>query len=194
MQRLLDKHPLPVLFMRSVIQTLTLYPRLLNFTMNILQRLITKNVWNQKKVWEGFIKCVQRTVPVSLQILLQLPPEPLRSVFTLCPELKTALRDHINNCNDQQRLLVPATLTKVINEQIIPQTKPSTDSTTDEIPASQIDQVALKVDEVAPKMEEEVGSKADEEVPKMEEKMAKSGQDYEEKKIDDEKMDAEEET
>ena len=142
------------------------------------------------------------------------PQNHLRSVFTLCPELKGALRDHINNCNDQQRLLVPATLTKVINEQIIPHPKASTDSRTDEVLTSKIDQVAPKVDEevvskvdgevvskvdgeVVSKVDGEVVSKVDGEVvSKMEEKMTESGQDSEEgKKIDEEeKMDAEEET
>lgn len=40
----MEIHPLPVLLMRTVIQSLALYPGLIGFVMNILQRLIIKQV------------------------------------------------------------------------------------------------------------------------------------------------------
>lgn len=43
-QQLIDQTPLPILLMRTVIQALNLYPRLIGFVMNILQRLIMKQV------------------------------------------------------------------------------------------------------------------------------------------------------
>ena len=45
--------------MRTVIQSLGMYPRLSGFVMNILQRLIVKQVWKFPKVWEGFVKCCE---------------------------------------------------------------------------------------------------------------------------------------
>jgi len=44
MQHLMEQNPLPTLLMRTVIQSLSLYPRLIGFVMNILQRLIMKQV------------------------------------------------------------------------------------------------------------------------------------------------------
>jgi Symplekin tight junction protein C terminal len=44
MQSLMEQSPLPTLFMRTVIQSMALYPRLIGFIMNILQRLIQKQV------------------------------------------------------------------------------------------------------------------------------------------------------
>ena len=44
MQQLIEVVPLPTLFMRTVIQSLSMYPKLLGFILNILQRLITKQV------------------------------------------------------------------------------------------------------------------------------------------------------
>ena len=44
MQQLMDQSPLPMLLMRTVIQSLTMYPRLGGFVMNILSRLIMKQV------------------------------------------------------------------------------------------------------------------------------------------------------
>lgn len=44
MQQLMEQSPLPMLLMRTVIQSLTMYPRLGGFVMNILSRLIVKQV------------------------------------------------------------------------------------------------------------------------------------------------------
>lgn len=43
-QNLMDISPLPTLLMRTVIQAISFYPRLIGFGMNILQRLILKQV------------------------------------------------------------------------------------------------------------------------------------------------------
>ncbi|TRY59890.1 hypothetical protein DNTS_008121 [Danionella cerebrum] len=67
MQQLMEQTPLPILLMRTVIQSLTMYPRLAGF------------VWKYPKVWEGFVKCCQRTKPQSYNVLLQLPPAQLMS-------------------------------------------------------------------------------------------------------------------
>lgn len=47
MQQLMEQNPLPILLMRTVIQSLTMYPRLGGFVMNILSRLIVKQVGHQ---------------------------------------------------------------------------------------------------------------------------------------------------
>lgn len=70
--------------------------------MNILQRLILKQVWKQKKVWEGFIKCCQRTKPQSFQVLLQLPAPQLAEVFQECPDMKNPMRNHVMNFTENQ--------------------------------------------------------------------------------------------
>lgn len=44
MQQLMEQSPLPILLMRTVIQSLSMYPRLGGFVMNILSRLIVKQV------------------------------------------------------------------------------------------------------------------------------------------------------
>lgn len=107
MQQLMEQNPLPTLFMRTVLQSLSLYPRLIGFVMNILQRLILKQVWKQKKVWEGFIKCCQRTKPQSFQVLLQLPAAQLHNVFETCPDLKEPLCQHIDSFTDHQKAHIP---------------------------------------------------------------------------------------
>lgn len=114
MQRLMEQNPLPTLLMRTVIQSHSLYPKLIGFVMNILQQLIQKQIWKQKKVWEGFIKCCQRTKPQSFAILLQLPAPQLTTVFRSSPDLKLALRQHVSSFTDSQQSHVPPSILEVI--------------------------------------------------------------------------------
>jgi len=59
-------------------------------------------VWKQKKVWEGFIKCCQRTKPQSFQVLLQLPPPQLSDVLTTSPDLQQPLLSHVMAFTENQ--------------------------------------------------------------------------------------------
>uniref|UniRef100_A0A671P0P9 Symplekin-like n=1 Tax=Sinocyclocheilus anshuiensis TaxID=1608454 RepID=A0A671P0P9_9TELE len=102
MQQLMEQTPLPILLMRTVIQSLSMYPRLAGFVMNILARLILKQVWKYPKVWEGFVKCCQRTKPQSYNVLLQLPPPQLASVFERCPEMREPLLQHVHSFTPHQ--------------------------------------------------------------------------------------------
>lgn len=114
LQQLMDQTPLPTLLMRTVIQGLGSYPRLSGFVMNILQRLILKQVWKHKVVWEGFIKCCQRTKPQSFAVLVQLPAPQLTEVLTTCPELRAPLQEHLNTFTEAQRMHVPVAVQEII--------------------------------------------------------------------------------
>uniref|UniRef100_A0A4W3JNA8 Symplekin scaffold protein n=1 Tax=Callorhinchus milii TaxID=7868 RepID=A0A4W3JNA8_CALMI len=118
MQQLMEQNPLPMLLMRTVIQSLTMYPRLGGFVMNILARLIMKQVWKYPKVWEGFIKCCQRTKPQSFQVLLQLPPTQLASVFEKCTELREPLLTHVRSFTPHQQNHIPKSIMTVLEANI----------------------------------------------------------------------------
>lgn len=114
MQQLMEQSPLPMLLMRTVIQSLTMYPRLGGFVMNILARLIMKQVWKYPKVWEGFIKCCQRTKPQSFQVILQLPPQQLSAVFDKCPELREPLLAHVRSFTPHQQAHIPNSIMTIL--------------------------------------------------------------------------------
>nr|XP_061799753.1 symplekin-like [Nerophis lumbriciformis] len=114
MQQLMELNPLPMLLMRTVIQSLTMYPRLCGFVMNILSRLIIKQVWRYPKVWEGFVKCCQRTKPQSYSVLLQLPHSQLSSVFERCPEMREPLLHHVRSFTPHQQAHIPASIMAVL--------------------------------------------------------------------------------
>jgi symplekin len=61
----------------------------------LLSRLITKKIWTNPPLWEGFIRCAKVTAPASFGALLQLPKDQLRELVDKQPSLKSGLRDHV---------------------------------------------------------------------------------------------------
>lgn len=114
MQRLVEQEPLPTLLMRTVILSLNNFPRLKTLVLNnILQKLILRQVWNYRKVWEGFIRCCQRMQ--CHQMLLQLPPTQLKAFLDECPDMRPQLVAFLQQ-DEQHLTLVPRSLMDVIFE------------------------------------------------------------------------------
>lgn len=104
LQHLVEQTPLPLLFMRTVIQALQACPKLKGFVMSLLMRLISKKVWTDDKMWLGFIKCAQMTVPQSLDVLLKLPVEQLADALQRGPSLHDPLRDLMSRGSNKLHL------------------------------------------------------------------------------------------
>ncbi|XP_047132295.1 symplekin isoform X1 [Hydra vulgaris] len=114
-QQLMEISPIPTLFMRTVIQSFGMCPRLVGFVMNILSKLISKQVWKYPKVWQGFVKCCQMTKPQSYPVLLKLPPNQLESVFEISPEMKEPLIKHIESLTANQRSHIPKAILQLLD-------------------------------------------------------------------------------
>ncbi|XP_071796722.1 symplekin-like [Asterias amurensis] len=114
MQQLMEQTTIPTLLMRTVIQSLGMYPRLSGFVMNILQRLIVKQVWKFPKVWEGFVKCCERTKPQSFQVLLQLSVEQLKNVFEMSPDMRIPMLQHVQTFTPHQQKHIPPPIMTVL--------------------------------------------------------------------------------
>ncbi|KAF8074984.1 Symplekin tight junction protein C terminal-domain-containing protein [Lyophyllum atratum] len=96
MQQIMDEPVLPVLFLRTVIQAVTTYKSLVGFvSTTLLSRLITKKIWTNAPLWEGFIRCAKVIAPASFGALLQLPKDQLRELVDKQPSLKSGLRDFV---------------------------------------------------------------------------------------------------
>ncbi|KAL4029594.1 hypothetical protein IC575_007814 [Cucumis melo] len=86
LSQMVEQTPLPLLFMRTVIQAIDAFPTLVDFVMEILSKLVNRQVWRMPKLWFGFLKCAFQTQPHSFRVLLQLPP----------PQLENALNKYVN--------------------------------------------------------------------------------------------------
>ncbi|KAK6943496.1 Symplekin C-terminal [Dillenia turbinata] len=94
LNQLVVQIPLPLLFMRTVLQAIGAFLALVDFILDILSRLVTKQIWKYPKLWVGFLKCAQLTQPQSFSVLLQLPPAQLENALTRIAALKAPLIAH----------------------------------------------------------------------------------------------------
>ncbi|KAK3018031.1 hypothetical protein RJ639_004521 [Escallonia herrerae] len=99
LNQLVEHIPLPLLFMRTVLQAIGAFPSLVDFIMEILSRLVNKQIWKHPKLWVGFLKCALLTKPQSFAVLLQLPPAQLENALNRTPALKAPLIAHANQIN-----------------------------------------------------------------------------------------------
>ncbi len=75
---------------------MTTYKSLVGFvSTTLLSRLITKKIWTNPPLWEGFIRCAKVIGPASFGALLQLPKDQLRDVVDKQPTLRTGLKDYV---------------------------------------------------------------------------------------------------
>ncbi|GBE86574.1 hypothetical protein SCP_0904530 [Sparassis crispa] len=96
LNQLVDEPVLPTLFLRTVIQAVTTYRSLVgSVSTTLLTRLITKKIWTNPPLWEGFIRCAKLLAPASFGALLQLPKDQLRELVEKQPSLKAGLRDYV---------------------------------------------------------------------------------------------------
>eukprot|EP00257_Ricinus_communis_P017024 XP_015575361.1 uncharacterized protein LOC8288069 [Ricinus communis] len=96
LNQMVDQTPLPLLFMRTVIQAIDAFPTLVDFVMEILSKLVTRQVWKMPKLWVGFLKCVSQARPHSFRVLLQLPPPLLESAMSKHSNLRGPLAAFAN--------------------------------------------------------------------------------------------------
>ncbi|KAM0023971.1 putative armadillo-like helical, symplekin, symplekin/Pta1 [Helianthus debilis subsp. tardiflorus] len=96
LNQMVDQTPLPLLFMRTVIQAIDAFPKLVDFVMEILSKLVNKQVWRMPKLWVGFLKCISQTQPHSFRVLLQLPSPQLEGALNKYGSLRGPLASYAN--------------------------------------------------------------------------------------------------
>ncbi|KAL3327936.1 hypothetical protein AABB24_035555 [Solanum stoloniferum] len=104
LNQLVEQIPLPLLFMRTVLQAIGAFPSLVDFIMEILSRLVSKQIWKYPKLWVGFVKCALLTRPQSFGVLLQLPPAQLENALGRTPALRAPLVAHASQAHIKSSL------------------------------------------------------------------------------------------
>ncbi|KAJ4796777.1 Symplekin [Rhynchospora pubera] len=99
LNQMVEKTPLPLLFMRTVIQTIDAFPSLVDFVMSLLSKLVSKQIWKMPKLYAGFLKCVYQTQPHSFPVLLELPFTQLENVLVKHANLRAPLAAYVINKN-----------------------------------------------------------------------------------------------
>ncbi|VAH25874.1 unnamed protein product [Triticum turgidum subsp. durum] len=104
LNQLVEQIPLPLLFMRTVMQAISAFPALVDFVMEIMSRLVNKQIWKYPKLWVGFLKCAILIKPQSYGVLLQLPAPQLENALNKNPLLKAPLVEHASQPNVRSTL------------------------------------------------------------------------------------------
>ncbi|KAF9114409.1 hypothetical protein BGX27_010880 [Mortierella sp. AM989] len=105
LQQLLDQPTIPSLFMRTVIQAITLYKNLVGFVNSmILAKLINRKIWTRPVLWKGFVRCAKLMQPTSSSVLASLPKPQLKEVLTMEPSLREPVEAYIKAKSSGRRI------------------------------------------------------------------------------------------
>lgn len=81
LQRLSERQDLPVLYMRTVLNALTAFPQLTTMVAKtLLPALVTRRVWENWPLWQGFVIACYRTKPLSYEVIVTLPVAQLEQI------------------------------------------------------------------------------------------------------------------
>ncbi|KAL1405143.1 hypothetical protein Q8F55_008768 [Vanrija albida] len=99
MQRIVDQPtPIPVIFVRTIIQAVTTYKSLIPFVANnVVPKLVAKRVWEQPKLWDGFVRLLRPLGQATFNALLQMPVERIHEVVEKQPTLRAPLKTFLSN-------------------------------------------------------------------------------------------------
>jgi len=88
LQQMVEQSPVPLLFMRSVIQTAQTAPQLHGFIIDLLSKMVLRQTWKtDARLWEGVLRCAKQLAPRSFAIYLQLPATQLKAALAQYPDL-----------------------------------------------------------------------------------------------------------
>ncbi|KAJ7961230.1 symplekin [Quillaja saponaria] len=134
LNQLVEQIPLPLLFMRTVLQAIGAFPTLVDFIMEILSRLVSKQIWKYPKLWVGFLKCAQLTKPQSFSVLLQLPPAQLENALNRSAALKAALKEPLIAHATQPSIQATLPRSVLVVLGIVPDSQTSSQAQTSQAP------------------------------------------------------------
>jgi symplekin len=82
LSHMVDRTPLPKLFMRTAMLAETAHPSLKEFSLELLEKLAKRKVWTMDRgVWEGFARSVKKAAPRSFPVLATLPADKTKEIL-----------------------------------------------------------------------------------------------------------------
>lgn len=117
--RLISINPWPPMLLRTFIQALTLHrSALTGLIVGLLARLVAGAVWEQRILWEGFIRCVRTLGASSHALLLQLPEEQLAGLLEAIPEMRPPFLTYLRQQSSAIRIKYGSLLTASMEDDI----------------------------------------------------------------------------
>lgn len=136
LNQLVEQTPLPMLFMRTVILAVGSFRSLVSFVMEILSRLVSKQIWKWPNLWIGFLKCADQTQPHSFPVLLQLPAPQLEKALHKHPNLRVPLTAHANKPTVRSTLPRPTLVVLGLLQDALPSEMASSGQVVPDVPST----------------------------------------------------------
>ena len=115
LQQMAEQVPVPLLLMRSVIQTANMAPQLHGFIVDLLSKMVLKQIWKtDARLWEGVLRCAKQLAPRSFVVYLQLPAAQLKEALAQSPDLVAPLNAYAST--PAVRASVPGTVLSALTE------------------------------------------------------------------------------
>lgn len=117
-QQLMDDRQIPEMFMRTVILARVFYPEMEAYlTDTVMTGLISKRVWTNKVLWDGFVLYCVQIRKAAVRLLLKLPVKQLEDALKRKAELRALFRELLGRSNKNLRK-IPQQHRKVISNAI----------------------------------------------------------------------------
>jgi len=93
LEEVVQLDPLPLLTMRTIIQTMVNWPDAATAVMGLLRTLLKREVW-ATKLWGGYVRCCTMAMPLSRELFYAMPPAQLEAALASHPDVKQKLVAH----------------------------------------------------------------------------------------------------
>lgn len=77
----MEKKSLPPLFMRTVIISLINFESMKDFVLSLMFRLVQNQIWNNKQLYSGFVKCLSFLGNSAFEIIMCMPEDRMKDVL-----------------------------------------------------------------------------------------------------------------
>ncbi|ADM11678.1 uncharacterized protein Eint_060700 [Encephalitozoon intestinalis ATCC 50506] len=94
---------LPVLIVRTLLQTLVKFPNLKNFVVSFLSRVVRRNIWKQEEMVEGVIKCFEMIGAPATEMIAYLDSDSMAKVLGRSKELRDLCHEYLRKGGTNKR-------------------------------------------------------------------------------------------
>lgn len=94
---IIQTQPLPILFFRTLILSISRVKAMESYALNLLRRpeIMEKHVWGDDRHRLGYINTCEKLLPASIPLVVGLPLDMFESVIKTKPTIKEAIRLHV---------------------------------------------------------------------------------------------------
>lgn len=93
----MEESDLPPLFMRTVLVSLSNFPNIKNFVVDLMKRLVRIEIWNMKRLYTGFLRCLSVLGNSCVEIVMMMPEERMKSILVKNGKILDLCEKYIKN-------------------------------------------------------------------------------------------------